>query len=189
MDDFFTMRAISWLTRHARKVTTAMLCVTEEDSPVQVMGRVLMGAAVAAVAAGVALGALVVHSGQGGTHDDRALSVIAEGAVCKSLPDRRYEVSCATTAFGDVRFNCTAGSLGRCPRTTAVTLRNVSHTPVTVTLVSGMREGDQRLSPAPELMPDHTVTLSPRHGEKYVFDILVRSMKPGVGAVKVLTVD
>ncbi|WP_433454619.1 hypothetical protein ACQPXS_41165 [Streptomyces sp. CA-142005] len=70
-----------------------------------------------------------------------------------------------------------------------MTLRNVSRTPVKVTLVSGSREGDRRLSPAAELMPGRPVTLRRCHDEKYFFGILVRSMKPGVGVVKVVAVD
>jgi hypothetical protein len=80
------------------------------------------------------------------------------------------------------------GRLGKCPRTTAVTLRNVSRTSVKVTMVSGQREGDRRLSPAPELAPGRTVTSTARPGEKYFFDILLRPVKSGVGVVKVVSV-
>jgi hypothetical protein len=149
----------------------------------------MWGAAASALAILVVLGAMALGSPKGDTHSDRALAVIAKGAVCTSLSDRRYEVSCGTTAFGDVRFHCGEGHSGKCPLTTAVTLRNVGRTPVMVTLVSGRREGDRRLSPAPELLPGHSVRLRPGHDEKYLFDILVRSMKSGVGAVKVLAVD
>lgn len=150
---------------------------------------ILTGAAAPAVAAVVVLGAMAMCSPKDGTHRDHALAVVAEGTLCKSLPDRRYEVSCGTTAFGDVRFNCTAGHLGRCPRTSAVTLRNVSRVPVEVTSVSGRHQGDRRLAPASELTPGRTMTVRPRQDEKYLFDILVRSVKPGVGVVKVLAVD
>lgn len=139
--------------------------------------------------AAVVLGATTMHFSKGPVRQDHALPAIAEGALCTSLSDRRYEVSCGTTAFGDVRFDCTAGHRGDCPRTTAVTLRNVSHTPVEVTMVSGRREGDRRFSSARELMPGGTLVLRPRHDEKYLFDILVRAIEPGVGVVKVLAVD
>jgi hypothetical protein len=166
VEKYFSMQVLCWPVRHFRRLIPAALAV-----PVVVLGTV------------------ATHSSKDGIHRDWTLATIAEGAVCKSLSDGRYEVSCGTTAFGDVRFNCTAGHLGKCPRTTAVTLRNVSRTPVTVTLVSGRREGDRRLSPAPELLPGRTVVLRPRHDERYLFDILVRSMRPGVGMVKVLAVD
>ena len=154
----------------------------------QAVSRLLIGVAAAAIAAAVVLGAIVTHSPESGVHRDRVPVAIKEGAVCKSLSDQRYEVSCGTTAFGDVRFNCTAGRRGMCPMTTAVTLRNVSRTPLKVTMVSGRREGDRRFSPAPELAPGRAVTLRTHFDEKYLFDILVRSMRPGVGSVQVIAV-
>ncbi|MER5601501.1 hypothetical protein [Streptomyces sp. NPDC002265] len=113
---------------------------------------------------------------------------IEAGSVCTSLTDRRYEVSCGTTAFGDIRYNCTAGQRIRCPRTAAVILRNVGWIPMAVTVVSGVREGDRRFAPPTTIAPGRTFTLRPRPEGGYFFDILVRSVKPGHGAVKVLAV-
>ncbi|MFC4505157.1 MULTISPECIES: hypothetical protein [Streptomyces] len=152
------------------------------------MSRLVMGAAAATLASAVVLAAMAVLSPPDDVHRRHVPVVIEAGAVCASLSDRRYEVSCGTTAFGDLRFNCTGGGFGKCPPTTAVTLRNTGRTSVSVTMVSGRREGDRRLSPAPELAPGRTVTLSKRPDEKYFFDILLRSIKPGVGTVKVVSV-
>lgn len=132
------------------------------------------------------LWAVTVRSPEDAAHRDRGPAGIVRGAVCKSLSDPRYDVSCGTTAFGDVRFRCAPDHHGHCPRTTSVTLRNVGRTPVTVTSVSGAHEGDRRIAPAPELAPGGTVTLRPRQDERYLFDILVRSTRRGVGAVEVV---
>lgn len=59
---------------------------------------------------------------------------------------------------------------------------------MTVTLVSGKHEGDRQFSQAPELRPGRIVTVRPHREEKYMFDILVRSVVPGVGAIKVVHV-
>ncbi|MGW3635181.1 hypothetical protein ACWD7F_34445 [Streptomyces sp. NPDC005122] len=155
----------------------------------QALGRVLtMGSAAVLAAAGV-LAAVSTYATKDATDRHHVSVVIEQGDVCASLRDPRYEVSCGTTAFGDVRFNCPPGRTGDCPRTAAVTLRNVSHSPVVVTIVSGRREGERNFSPAPELAPGRTVTLRPRPNGKYVFDILLRSVKSGVGAVKIIQVD
>lgn len=167
--------------------TAVVLRTSEEDARVRVMSRLLMGAA-AAILATAAVLAAVAHTSSGAAHQRYIPAAIEAGSVCTSLSDRRYEVSCGTTAFGDLRFNCTMGRLGKCPQTTAVTLRNVSRTSVKVAMVSGQREGDRRFSPAPELAPGRTVTLSARPGEKYFFDILLRSVNSGVGVVKVVSV-
>ncbi|MER6062315.1 hypothetical protein [Streptomyces sp. NPDC001792] len=101
-------------------------------------------------------------------------------------------MSCGTTAFGDVRFNCTGGMLGRCPETTAVTVRDAGRIATTVTTVSGEREGDRRLSAGSELKPGQDVTLRPGRALKYLFylfDILVRSATDGAGAIEVVDVD
>jgi hypothetical protein len=147
-----------------------------------------MGAEAAILATVAVLAAVAAHTSSGAAQQRSIPAAIEAGSVCTSLSDRRYEVSCGTTAFGDLRFNCTMGRLGKCPQTTAVTLRNVSRTSVKVTMVSGQREGDRRFSPAPELAPGRTVTLTARPGEKYFFDILLRSVKSGVGVVRVVSV-
>ncbi|WP_345654106.1 hypothetical protein [Streptomyces siamensis] len=165
----------SWATRFFERVCRAR--------------GLLVGAVAAALAVAVVLGAMATHAANGGTDRDRVAAVIEAGAVCTSLPDPRYEVSCGTTAFGDVRFDCGSGRPGKCPTTTAVTLRNVSRTPVMVTMVSGTREGDRRFSPASELTPGRVVILRLHPFEKYLFDILVRSVTRGVGAVRVEAVD
>ncbi|TXS69618.1 hypothetical protein EAO69_26105 [Streptomyces sp. me109] len=145
-----------------------------------------MRVSLTAVVFACVLCAVTVHSPTDAAHRDRGPAVIVRGAVCKSLSDPRYDVSCGTTAFGDVRYRCASDHRGHCPRTTSVTLRNVGRTPVTVTSVSGKHEGDRRIAPAPELAPGGTVTLRPRQDERYLFDILVRSLRRGVGAVEVV---
>ncbi|MER6537974.1 hypothetical protein ABT215_30110 [Streptomyces sp900105755] len=115
-------------------------------------------------------------------------SAIETGSVCRSLAETRYEVSCGTTAFGDIRYQCAAGHRTGCPLTAAVTLRNVGRIPMTVTMVSGVREGDRRFAPSAALAPGRTLILRPRPDGGYLFDILVRSVKPGRGAMKVLAV-
>ncbi|MFJ2399156.1 hypothetical protein ACIOTI_41380 [Streptomyces sp. NPDC087843] len=187
MEFKFIMRVFSRSNRYCRILTPGLLSLTDKSS--QTMRRHLMWVLAVVVVVALALGALAMHSSRDDTFRGRGFSVITEGMVCKSLSDPRYDISCGTAAFGDVRFDCPAGHRGKCPRTTSVTLRNVSRTTVTVSTVSGRREGDRRIAPAPELPPGRTVTLRPRHNEKFFFDILVRSMKPGVGMVKVVAVN
>ncbi|MGV9350605.1 hypothetical protein ACWDSD_38845 [Streptomyces spiralis] len=68
-------------------------------------------------------------------------------------------------------------------------MRNAGRIAVTVTTVSGEREGDRRLSAGSELYPGQDVTLRPGRGLKYLFDILVRSANDGAGAIEVVDVD
>ncbi|MEU6571964.1 MULTISPECIES: hypothetical protein [Streptomyces] len=149
--------------------------------------RPVMCLAAAALGALLVLGAIAVSTPEEGPGD--AGPSFDRGSVCRSLSDPRYEVSCARVSFGDVRYNCTTGRLGRCPDTTAVTLRNVSRVPLKVFLVTGSGEsGHERQSPASVLAPERTVTLRPPAHATYVFDVVVRSMKRGVGTVEVVSV-
>ncbi|MFE8950160.1 hypothetical protein [Streptomyces sp. NPDC007856] len=154
----------------------------------QALGRVLTISGTVLVAAAGVLAAVTTYVDKGAADRHHVSVVIEKGDVCASLRDPRYEVSCGTTAFGDVRYNCPSGRKGDCPRTTTVTLRNVSQSPVVVTMVSGRREGERNFLRAPELAPGRTVTLRPRPDEKYVFDILLRSVKSGVGVVKIVQI-
>ncbi|MFI5998391.1 hypothetical protein ACIBAC_41900 [Streptomyces sp. NPDC051362] len=180
---------MSVFSRPGRKLRQAVAMFQRyggKFSHVQPSGRSLAGVAAAALSA-VALGVIVAHFGGGGVQRYQVPDFIEEGAVCKSLSDPQYEVSCGTTAFGDVRFDCS--ELGKCPTTTAVTLRNVGRVPVTLAMVGGRREGDRQISPAVPVAPEQAVTLRLNYEEKYFFDILVRSVKTGVGVVKVVAID
>ncbi|MET7597554.1 hypothetical protein ACWERY_19545 [Streptomyces sp. NPDC004082] len=146
--------------------------------------------ATATVGAAAVLGALVWHSSASHAHDHHVAGAIEKGAVCRSLSDPRYEVSCGKTAFGDIRYNCTEGRLGRCPETTAVSLRNVGRIPLRVSVLSGSgREGDPEQSPESALQPGGTVTVRPTSGDRFLYDVVVRSVRAGVGVVKVMAVD
>jgi hypothetical protein len=59
---------------------------------------------------------------------------------------------------------------------------------VKVAMVSGRHEGDRRISPASEVTPGQTVTLSMRPEENFFFDILLGSVKSGAGSVQVVSV-
>ncbi|MFE2053492.1 hypothetical protein ACFXAS_34105 [Streptomyces sp. NPDC059459] len=175
----------SFIHRHPA-VKTPFRGVFDGKERARGLARPLMCLAAAALGALMVLGAIAVSRPEAGPSD--AGPSFHRGSVCKSLSDPRYEVSCARASFGDVRFNCTTGRLGRCPDTTAVTLRNVSRTPLRVFLVSGRGDNGQEQSHPSVLGPDRTVTLRPPPHATYLFDIVVRSMKKGVGAVEVMAV-
>jgi hypothetical protein len=138
------------------------------------------------MASGVALAAF--SSGGSPGSDVKEYKTVHGGQICHSFSDERLDVSCGTTAFGDIRFNCTTGALGRCPRTNSVTVRNESRTPLDVTVISGSREGDRNEATQPVLPPRSETTLMPRGADEYLFDIVVRSVHPGVGSIKVVDV-
>ncbi|WP_399896114.1 hypothetical protein ACGH7X_40730 [Streptomyces sp. BBFR51] len=160
----------------------------EETSRMRAIKKAAIGCAAAAIPAVALLWTVAADHPEGDGHRDVPL-VIGAGETCRSLQDPRYELSCGTTAFGDVRTHCTSGRPGSCPRTKAVTVRNVGRIEVDVTWVSGRREGDRRFSRAPGLDPGREVTMRPRPGDTYFFDIIVRSAVPGVGAIRVVDVS
>jgi hypothetical protein len=74
--------------------------------------------------------------------------------------------------------------------TTAVTLRNVGRVPLSVSVLSGTgQEGGPEQSPASALAPGAAVTVRPASGDAFLYDIVVRSVRAGVGVVKVTAVD
>jgi hypothetical protein len=168
--------------------TAVVLRSAEEDPRLRIISGLLMGAVAAVLATAAVLAAMAGHTSSDAAPQRDIPAAVEAGTVCTSLSDRRYEVSCGTTAFGDLRFNCTKGVLGNCPRTTAVSLRNIGRNPVKVAMVSGRHEGDRRISPASEVTPGQTVTLSMRPEENFLFDILLGSVKSGAGSVQVVSV-
>lgn len=181
------MQVFPRFVRHLRRLTEAVTRVVEDGYPTAA-SRWLVRAMAAVLMAVVVFRTLATHASTGDADRSRLPVAVETGAVCKSLTDRRHEVSCGRTAFGDVRFNCTAGVLGKCLVTTEVTLRNVGHVSVKVTLVSGRHEDDRRLSPTSEVEPGRTVTLRP-HRDEELLDILVRSIESGVGVLQVVSVE
>jgi hypothetical protein len=181
-----TMQKSQWYNR--RFTLSRGVCASE--SRVRGAAWPLTCIATAALGAALVLGGLVWHSSASHAHAPRVDTALEKGARCTSLSDPRYEVSCGKTAFGDVRYNCTAGRLGKCPETTAVTLRNVSRIPLSVSVLSGSgQEGDPEQSPASVLKPRAAVTVRPASGDTFLYDIVLRSVRAGVGAVKVTAVD
>ncbi|MGW7571993.1 hypothetical protein ACWGJV_37740 [Streptomyces tendae] len=161
----------------------------EEISRMRAIKKAAFGCAAVAIPAVALLWAVVPDHPNDDGADRDVPPTIEAGETCRSLRDPRYELSCGTAAFGDVRTHCTSGRPGPCPRTTSVTVRNVGRTRVDVTWVSGRGEGDRRFSHAPELDPGHEVKLRPRSGDTYFFDIIVRSAVPGDGAIRVVDVS
>lgn len=150
--------------------------------------KAAIGCAAATISVAALLWVLPADHPKGDEERDVPL-FIGVGETCHSLHDPRYELSCGTTAFGDVRSHCQPGRPETCRRTTAVTLRNVGLVKVQVTSVSGKREGDRQLSRAHSLEPGGEVTVRLRPGDEYFFDILLRSADAGIGAIRVVGVS
>ncbi|MFD0026232.1 hypothetical protein [Streptomyces sp. NPDC058382] len=71
-----------------------------------------------------------------------------------------------------------------------MTVRNIGPIAVDATVVSGRREGGRRFSPrAVGIEPGSDAMLRPRPREVCLFDVLLRSAVPGIGAMSVIDVS
>ncbi|MFI8183815.1 hypothetical protein ACIF70_25305 [Actinacidiphila glaucinigra] len=109
------------------------------------------------------------------------------GAVCSARFSFATDVSCGLADFGDVRFHCTDELGGTCPRTRSVTLENIGRTPVRLVAVSGSEPGERHETVSRPLPSGARQVVTPRAGDTYLYDILLRS-DDGMVAVGVVAV-
>ncbi|MFE0632302.1 hypothetical protein ACFW3D_35795 [Streptomyces sp. NPDC058864] len=110
------------------------------------------------------------------------------GAVCSAHFSFATDVSCGLTDFGDVRFHCADELSGACPKTRSVTLENIGRTPVRLVAVSGSEPGERHESVSRTLPSGGRQVLTPRAGDTYLYDILLRAAD-GLAAVGVVAVS
>ncbi|MGW2447864.1 hypothetical protein [Streptomyces sp. NPDC001675] len=122
-----------------------------------------------------------------------ASSVPASGAVavevgqeCESLVPAETEVSCGTTAFGDLRYNCPSGASESCPPTREVTVRNTGEATVRVSVVSGSTPGERYETSPCMLKETDAVVLQPAPGERYLYDIVLTTADERPSVVTVI---
>ncbi|MEU1543172.1 hypothetical protein ABZ461_34760 [Actinacidiphila glaucinigra] len=109
------------------------------------------------------------------------------GAVCSVRFSFATDVSCGLDDFGDVRFHCTDALGETCPRTRSVTLENIGRTPVRLVAVSGSEPGERHEAVSRTLPPGARQVVTPRAGDTYLYDILLRA-DDGMAAVGVVAV-
>ncbi|MDW6064221.1 hypothetical protein SAZ11_47675 [Streptomyces sp. FXJ1.4098] len=105
------------------------------------------------------------------------LSTVHGGQTCFGLPPLHTEVSCGTTAFGDLRYHCSSETAEYCPRTRAVTIRNSGTTPARLTVISG-RSGHRSEQAPVTVRADHTAVLRAARGD-YLYDIVLETLPAG----------
>ncbi|MFD8078305.1 hypothetical protein ACFV3E_37315 [Streptomyces sp. NPDC059718] len=110
------------------------------------------------------------------------------GAVCSSHFAFTTDVSCGLMGLGDVRFHCAGEHDGPCPRTHSVTFENIGRTAVRLVTVSGSAPGERHETDSRVLPTGARVTVAPRAGDKYLYDILLRA-DTGSAAVGVVEVS
>lgn len=154
------------------------------------MSRPILCFITAVALAGVILGIVV---GAGGAEDEPVHSArfqaLRVGQVCTVNFDFGTEISCDNAGLGDVRFNCSAVTRGRCPEVEAVTLLNVGTETVTIESVSGTGPGEQNVTLSPGLRPGSRTVVSPASGDRYLLDIVMHSIGGGTAAVRVVDIS
>lgn len=139
--------------------------------------RVTFTALAAAAAVGGAAAVYAVAS----VTADRADSMptgqdLRIGAACSADFTYATEVSCGLIGFGDTRFHCRGDTHATpCPRTRSVTLENTGSARVRLVVVSGSRPGERHDVVTPALRPGARAVLTPRSGDTYLYDIVMRT--------------
>ncbi|MDX2646695.1 hypothetical protein PV341_24600 [Streptomyces sp. PA03-1a] len=121
-------------------------------------------------------------------HTSPPATALRGGAVCSAHFSFATDVSCGLTDFGDVRFHCADELTGTCPRTRSVTLENIGRTPVRLVAVSGSEPGERHETVTGTLPSGGRQVLTPRAGDTYLYDILLRADN-GLAAVGVVAVS